>query len=128
MYTKPSQSTLERRSRRSPESHIALSFQLEHTREHGNLEAVVLTDRSGLAVAHAGDSSLCEELAAIAPVYSLSVMPMRLPPQFGGGEVAVRRLSLHGQDLYLACVGGGVARDALLASSVSGVQRILASN
>lgn len=128
MHTKTPYLMPDRRSRRSAESHVALSFQLEHTREHGNLEAVVLTDRTGMAVAHAGDSALCEELAAIAPVYSHSVLPMRLPPLLRGGEVAIRRLSLHGQDLFLACLGGGVARDALLASSVSGVQRILASN
>ena len=28
----------------------------------------------------------------------------------------MRRLSLHGQELFLACLGGGVARDALLAA------------
>lgn len=128
MYTKSSYLMPERRHKRSPESHIALSFQLEHTREHGKLEALVLTDRSGMAVAHAGDFGLCEELAAIAPVYSNSVLPMRMPPLLRGGEVAVRRLSLHGQELFLACLGGGVARDALLASSVSGVERILAAN
>lgn len=128
MYTKTPYLMPERRVRRSPESHVALSFQLEHTREHGNLEAVVLTDRSGMPVAHAGESALCEELAAIAPVYSHTVLPMRLPPLLRGGEVAVRRLSLHGQELFLACLGGGVARDALLASSASGVHRILTSN
>ena len=128
MYSKSAYLLPERRLKRSPESHVALSFQLEHTREHGKLEALVLTDRSGMSVAHAGDESLCEELAAIAPVFSSNVLPMRLPPLLRGGEVAVRRLTLHGQELFLACVGGGVARDALLASSVSGVERILAAN
>jgi hypothetical protein len=45
-----------------------------------------------------------------------------------GAEVAIRSVEVHGQPLFLASVGGGVARDALLAESLRGVHRILAAN
>ena len=118
----------ERRKRRSAERQVALRYQLEHAKDNGGLEAVVVADDDGLLLAHAGDAGVCEELGAIAPLMSRAVMGMRLPPMLRGGEVAVRPLELHGQDLFVACVGGGVARDALLTTSVRGVRRILSSN
>ena len=66
-------------------------------------------------------------VGAIAPLVPRTLgMPM--PPLLRGGEVAVRPLSLQGQDLYLASLGGNVARDALLAHSTKGVKRILGAN
>lgn len=118
----------ERRQQRTTERDSALRYQLEHSRVRGGLEALVLADQQGMVVASAGEAAVCEELGAIAPLMSRSVMGMPLPPLLRGGEVVVRPLRLYGQDLYLACVGGGVARDALLSNSVSGVQRILAAN
>ena len=118
----------ERRARRTEDRNQALSFQLEHSRDRGGLEALVLADSQGMVVAQAGDAVICEELGAIAPLMGRAVLGMPLPPLLRGGEVVVRRLELYGQDLFLACVGGGVARDALLVSSISGVQRILAAN
>ena len=118
----------ERRQQRTTERDAALRYQLEHSRARGGLEALVLADQQGLLVASAGDIAVCEELGAIAPLMTRSVMGMPLPPLLRGGEVVVRSLRLYGQDLYLACVGGGVARDALMSNSVSGVQRILAAN
>lgn len=104
-----------------------MSYQLEHTRDKGRIEALVLTDAAGLVVACAGDEAVCEELGAIAPLVPRALgMPM--PPLLRGGEVAVRPLSLQGQDLYLASLGGNVARDALLANSTKGVKRILGAN
>ena len=94
----------------------------------GGLEALVLADDQGLVVAAAGEEGVCEELGAIAPLMSRVVMGMALPPLLRGGEVVVRPMRLYGQDLFLACMGGGVARDALLSNSVTGVQRILAAN
>lgn len=107
---------------------MALRYQLEHARDKGGLEALVVSDCDGLLVAHAGDDTVCEELGAYAPLMTRSVMGMRLPPLLRGGEVAVRSLTLNGQELFLSAVGGGVARDALLSNSASGVKRILASN
>lgn len=118
----------ERRSRRSHLSHLALRYQLEHVKTNGGLEALVLADDAGMLVAAAGETGVCEELAAVAPLMGRSPLGMPLPPLLRGGEVSVRPISLNGQDLYLASVGGGVARDALLSHSMAGVQRILSAN
>jgi hypothetical protein len=40
----------------------------------------------------------------------------------------VRSLDCFGDALYLVALGGGVARDALLAHSARGIQRILTAN
>ncbi|MEM6954757.1 MAG: hypothetical protein AAF411_02915 [Myxococcota bacterium] len=118
----------ERRKRRSANRSEALRFQLEHTKEQGGLEAVALSDKDGLLLASAGEEGVCEELGAFAPLLCQSPMGMRLPPLLRGGEVAVRSVSIHGTGLFMACLGGGVARDALLTHTTQGARRILAAN
>jgi hypothetical protein len=118
----------ERRQRRSHHSHLALQYQLEHVKSSGGLEALVLADETGMVVASAGEAGVCQELAAVAPLVSRAVLGMPMPPLLRGADVVVRPLCLNGQDLFLASVGGGMARDALLTHSVSGVQRILSAN
>ena len=118
----------ERRVRRSTHRDLALGFQLAHVRDHARLEALVLADDQGLTLSNSGDPAVCRELAAIAPLWAKSIMGIPLPPLLRGAEIAVRIVHVHGQPLYLASVGGGVARDALLSHSLSGVRRILASN
>lgn len=118
----------ERRAQRSENRDLALGFQLAHVRDRARLEALVLADDDGLALSAAGDPSTCRELAAIAPLMAKSILGMPMPPLLRGAEVAMRIVHVHGQPLYLASVGGGVARDALLAHSLGGVRRILACN
>jgi hypothetical protein len=118
----------ERRIRRSHHRDLALGFQLEHVRDKGRLEALVLADDDGLALSAAGDPAVCRELAAVAPLMAKSILGIPMPPMLRGAEVAVRLVHVHGQPLYLASVGGGVARDALLSHSMSGVKRILSCN
>lgn len=118
----------DRRSRRSEDRAVALRYQLEHARERGGLEALVLADAQGLLLSCAGDPGVCEELAAFAPLLSRTVLGMPLPPLLRGADVDVRPMSLNGQALFLACVGGGMARDALISHSLQGVHRILATN
>lgn len=118
----------ERRQRRSSDRFLALRYQLEHARERGGIEALVLSDEEGIIVASSGDASTCAELGAIAPLMAKSVMGMPMPPLLRGAEVAIRPLEIYGQSLYLASVGGGVARDAHLSTSRAGVKRILVSN
>jgi hypothetical protein len=120
--------THERRRLRSKESAQALSYQLEHSREKGRLEALVVTDESGLLVASAGSETLCEELGAMAPVFGRTLVAPSDLPSLEGGEIAIRALKACGESFYLASVGGGVARDAILESTRAGVSRILASN
>lgn len=124
----PMNTDAERRRRRSEERHVALRYQLEHSRDHGRLEALVLADDGGIVVSGAGDTAICEELAAFGPLMARSPANLPLPDLLRGGEVAVRPLRLHGQELFLVALGGNVARDALLHHSTQGVHRILAAN
>lgn len=118
---------VERRMQRSERRDLALRYQIEHARGQARLEALVLADDAGIVIAGSGDDAVCEELAAIAPLMSRSLgMPM--PPLLRGADVAVRTVRVHGQRLFLASVGGTVARDALLSTSLRGVERILAAN
>jgi hypothetical protein len=118
----------DRRTHRSSESPLALRYQLESTLTRGNLEAVVLANDEGLPLASAGENVVCAELAAVAPFLGRGHFGMPLPPMLRGAEVAVRPLLVHGMPLYLATVGGSVARDALLLTSLRGVERILTRN
>lgn len=119
---------VERRRRRSDQPAVALRYQLEFTLQKGRLEAVVLAGEDGLPVAAAGDPGICAELAAVAPWLSRSVFSMPQLPLLRGAELACRPLCVNGQSLYLVTAGGSVARDALLSSSVSGLERILSQN
>ncbi|MFW5876734.1 MAG: hypothetical protein ACOCXM_08350 [Myxococcota bacterium] len=118
----------ERRTRRSEEQQVALRYQLEHAREQGGLQAMVLADGDGLSVVASGDPAFVTELAAMAPLMGSAPFGMPLSPLLRGVDVAVRPLMLNGQTLYLATAGGGMARDAVITHSVQGVTRILASN
>lgn len=118
----------ERRVRRSTHRELALELQLQHVRDQARLEALVLADDDGLSLSTAGDPAVCRELAAIAPLWAKSILGIPLPPLLRGADLAVRIVHVHGQPLYLASVGGGVARDALLSHSLNGVRRILSCN
>ncbi|NLY94160.1 MAG: hypothetical protein GXY23_09025 [Myxococcales bacterium] len=118
----------ERRQRRSQESAIALRYQLEHSREKGRLKALVVTDESGLLVASVGAEKVCEELGAMAPVFGRTFTAPSDLPTLEGGEIAIRTLRACGESFYLAALGGGVARDAILESTRAGVSRILSAN
>jgi hypothetical protein len=118
----------DRRQRRSADRYVALRYQLEYTRDRGSLEALVLADDDGLLIASSGDAAVCAELGAVAPLVVQSALGMPLPPLLKGAEVAVRPVEIYGQRLFLAAVGGNVARDAHLTSSKTGVERILTLN
>lgn len=119
---------VERRRRRSEHANVALRYQLEHTREKGHLEALVLASDEGLPVAASGEAAVCAELAAVAPWLGRSVLAMPMSPLLRGAEVACRTIRVHGERLYLVAVGGTVARDAHLSTSVAGLERILTRN
>jgi len=118
----------DRRDRRSDEFGTALRYQLESTLQKGRMAALALTDHRGLLLAWAGEEGLCEELGAVAPLVARGAPP-RLPgPELKGDDVSVRAIECFGEPLFLASLGGGVARDALLAHSARGVHRILTAN
>ncbi len=125
----------DRRERRSDNHAMALSFQLESTLRQGKMAALALTDAAGDMLAWAGDEVVCAELSALAPVVAHGWPADLGQPTAREGQkaitkedVRVRSLECFGDALYLVALGGGVARDALLAHSARGIQRILTAN
>jgi hypothetical protein len=119
---------IERRGRRSKEHCTALRYQLESTRERGHLAALALTNRDGLLLAWAGESAICEELGAVAPLIARGAPVQLETPGTEAEDVVVRAIDYFGEPVFLASLGGGVAREALLAHSARGIQRILTAN
>jgi hypothetical protein len=117
----------ERRGRRSQEHRTALRYQLESTLERGHMSALALTNDEGLLLAWAGEDEVCEELGAAAPLIARGA-PVALDACSDEEEVVVRAIDCFGEPLFLASLGGGVAREALLSHSARGIQRILTSN
>jgi hypothetical protein len=118
----------DRRSHRSSHYHIALRYQLENTMRRGRMAALALTDHSGLLVAWAGEDALCEELGAVAPMVVHGWPPNLERAAIAQQEVSVHSIECFGEQLFLASLGGGVARSALLAHSARGIHRILTAN
>jgi hypothetical protein len=118
----------DRRLRRSPNFSTALRYQLECTLKRGRMAALALTDGAGLLLAWAGEDALCHELGAVAPVVAHGWPPELEPARLPKDDVSVRAIECFGEPLYLASLGGGVARDALLAHSARGIHRILTAN
>jgi hypothetical protein len=92
------------------------------------LAALALTDQDGLLLAFAGESTVCEELGAVAPLIARGAPVTLDTPGTRSDEVVVRAIDCFGEPLFLASLGGGVAREALLAHSARGIQRILTAN
>jgi hypothetical protein len=118
----------DRRFRRSAHYNTALRYQLESTMQRGRMAALALTDRSGLLLAWAGEDGLCEELGAVAPMVANGWPPELDRQSIPKDDVSVRAIECFGEQLFLASLGGGVARDALLAHSARGIHRILTAN
>lgn len=130
----------DRRERRSSNSATALRYQLESTLRQGKMAALALTDESGTLVAYAGDEAVCAELGALAPVVAhgwpadFAPVPVVVGTSSAPArsitkeDVSVRSIECFGEALFLVSLGGGVARDALLAHSARGVHRILTAN
>jgi hypothetical protein len=120
-----SSSASDRRTRRSQSHTTALRFQLESTMQKGRMDALALVDQRGLLVAWAGKDDVCEELGALAPAVAQRTSKQTEPTK---DDMAVRAIDWFGEPMYLAALGGGVARDALLSHSAKGIHRILTAN
>jgi hypothetical protein len=118
----------DRRFRRSQHFSTALRYQLEHTLRRGRMAALALTDHAGVLLAWAGEDGLAEELGAVAPVVAHGWPPELEAARLPKTDVTVRPIECFGEQLYLASLGGGVARDALLSHSARGIHRILTAN
>jgi hypothetical protein len=118
----------ERRNHSRGDALLALSRLLDAARRDGELDAVAVSDESGVLVAGAGRWDECEELAAIAPLRQNAppandVVPTRMDVMVRRTEV--RRLSVDGVEVLLAGSGGGQGRDAALTRAAEGCARIL---
>ena len=114
---------LERRQARSENTQLALTRLLEAARRSAELEALVLGDELGLLVAGAGAADLCDELAAVAPLFGSG----KACPKAGSAHVGlgtdVRRLAIDGCELFIS--GRGPGLESALGGVESGCQRIL---
>jgi hypothetical protein len=119
---------LDRRKLRTDDSLIALARLLDAARRTGGLEALVLADDAGLAIAGAGLATECEQLAAMAPFLVGSepandTLPSRLDVMTR--STAVRRLRIDGIDVFLCAEGAGETTERSLSDAADGCERIL---
>jgi hypothetical protein len=128
----PSSKPEERRRQRSDDAHTALSLQLAHVKDVASLDAVVLATAEGLVIAHAGDSELCAELAALAPLAStFGAIPANT--NLGEGLMHVQTVPWEGAPLYLAGSSAALKADNApklaqwIGRAQAGVARILAA-
>jgi len=92
------------------------------------MEALALSDSSGLLLAWAGEKELSEEVGALAPIMSHCPVGTLQVSGTDGQNVYVQPIDYFGQRIYLSSVGGGLGTKGLLARSAQGVQRILTAN
>ena len=114
----------ERRQARSDNPLVALTRLLEAVRQSAALEALAVGDELGLLMAGAGAAELCDELAAVAPLFS-SATHTCLPAELAllGRGTEVRRVAIEGTELFLSGRGGNVG--PALSSVALGCARIL---
>ena len=120
----------DRRVRRAHDVARALQFQLDSCRTGGRLDAMVVSDDTGLCLAATGERETCEEIAAGLPMLGQKAGDFDgvLLWNGGGGTVKVRRFRVAESELYVCAVGGEDRRARYeLARSISGVTRILAA-
>ena len=113
----------DRRQARSENTQVALTRLLEAARRSAELEALALGDELGLLMAGAGAAELCDELAAVAPLFGSDnvELPTNLDILSAGTEV--RRLAVDGSELFICGRGGDLA--AALGHAAAGCARIL---
>ena len=124
----PREGLPDRREARSEDPLIALSRLFETARRRAGLDAIVLADDMGLAIAGAGPCLICDDLAARAAVAisarpANDTVPCRLDVLARAMEV--RRLRIDGIEVLFCAQGDGPASGTELARAVSGCQRIL---
>ncbi len=113
----------ERRVARSSDALLSLSRCFESTRRRTGLDTLVLADLSGLAIAGAGPSAACEELAARAAVPPANdTVPCRF--DVVTRAFSVRRLRIDGIEILL-CAEGGSPEPLPLLEAVAACERIL---
>ena len=113
----------DRRQARSENTQVALTRLLEAARHSAALEALALGDELGLLVAGAGAAELCDELAAVAPLFGSANTSLPTTFEALGRGTEVRRLAVDGCEMFISGRGDGL--DLALGRIASGCQRIL---
>jgi hypothetical protein len=113
----------DRRQDRSENTQVALTRWLEAARRSAALEALALGDELGLLMAGAGAAELCDELAAVAPLFYSAEVELPLSPDVLSAGTEVRRLAVDGIELFICGRGGDL--DAALLHAAAGCARIL---
>lgn len=120
----------ERRRRRSHDPFEALCLQLDSVRDEGGFEAVALVDENGCLLASAGDSPICDEMAAFLPLVAKRARfdspEVEARARAVARGVEVRRMDVAGTAVML-CARAPRAKSttAPLARGISGCRRIL---
>jgi hypothetical protein len=115
--------TQDRRQARSENTQVALTRLLEAARHAAELEALALGDELGLLMAGAGAAELCDELAAVAPLFGSANVELPRNLDLLGAGTEVRRLAIDGTELFICGRGGDLAE--ALGRVAAGCARIL---
>ncbi|MDX2051579.1 MAG: hypothetical protein SFV15_04250 [Polyangiaceae bacterium] len=110
----------DRRKNRTENLEQALSLMLEGCRLRARLEVLAISDETGLLVAGAGPATVCEELAATAPLGRVAKLA-------GPAKVIVRRVDIKGQAVLMCGMGSPPPAAEQLNEAAAGCLRILAA-
>jgi len=119
---------IERRRRRTDLLTQALTYQLLACCEDGEMQAMVVSDGDGLALAASGDRRTCDEIAA-SMVHIGARTPRFSGTLLGAGQrwdVEMTKVSIDGSQLVVCAVGGTAEqRKRQVARGAQGTLRIL---
>jgi hypothetical protein len=120
--------TIERRRQRTHLVSQALRYQLEACCEEGDIHAMVVADRDGLALASSGDVAECEELAARMVHVGARTHEFRGTLLDAGRrwDVQMRKIQVDDVDLLVCAIGGSPEqRERQVQRGATGTLRIL---
>jgi len=124
---RPEPFTSDRRTNRSVCPAIALELALDRAARRAELDVVLIVDDEGMLVSQSPTPHDLTMLAAVTPIVGRG---KAVPRVFRGGErrdMTVRPMELHGDILYVAAIGGSMAkRIREVKASVAAAKRILA--
>lgn len=119
----------DRRVRRAHTFTQALAYQLDACCEATSVQAMVVADGDGLALASSGDSMACDEIAARVVIVGSRIREFNGTLLGAGGcrwDVQMVKVDVDGTDL-LVCAVGGTAEDRgrQIRRGAEGARRIL---
>jgi hypothetical protein len=125
---RPGNSISERRNKRSNATGEALQFALDRAVGRGELDAVIISDATGMVVAKSDTDLDLNMLAAILPLVGRGQVTAAIKRGGESRDLTVRPVEVQDEMLYVAALGGvhgGRLRE--VASSVAAAKRILAA-